>query len=204
MNLEDLDWVGGHPAVDFVNTVSGWRGDAPGDDYLADWPSLLRWHRMADLIGPRSSRFLDAGSDRAKAQAVRDAREFRDALHRLFRAVAHGDALPRDALEHLNAMFAKTVQWRRISAEGAEVTCGWNFDGAPPAAILGPVAWQAAELLEHGERGRIKECPNTESCGWLFVDTSRNRSSTWCSMKACGNAAKVRRFRARSAAQHLE
>ncbi|MGA2590961.1 MAG: CGNR zinc finger domain-containing protein [Bryobacteraceae bacterium] len=32
-------------------------------------------------------------------------------------------------------------------------------------------------------------------CGWMFLDTTRNRSRQWCDMRDCGNRAKVRRFR---------
>ena len=39
---------------------------------------------------------------------------------------------------------------------------------------------------------RVKECDN-ETCRWLFVDMSKNRSRRWCDMKDCGNRAKARR-----------
>jgi predicted RNA-binding Zn ribbon-like protein len=42
----------------------------------------------------------------------------------------------------------------------------------------------------------VRQCGG-ESCGWLFLDTSRNRSRQWCDMRDCGNLAKVRRFRER-------
>jgi predicted RNA-binding Zn ribbon-like protein len=32
-----------------------------------------------------------------------------------------------------------------------------------------------------------------EDCGWLFLDTSKNHTRRWCSMKSCGNRAKARR-----------
>lgn len=43
---------------------------------------------------------------------------------------------------------------------------------------------------------RLKRCANRD-CGWVFVDTSKNRSRQWCEMRTCGNRANVRRFRAR-------
>ncbi|MEU4831922.1 CGNR zinc finger domain-containing protein [Streptosporangium sp. NPDC023615] len=43
---------------------------------------------------------------------------------------------------------------------------------------------------------RLKVC--TEStCQWAFVDSSKNRSRSWCSMKVCGNRTKTRAYRAR-------
>jgi predicted RNA-binding Zn ribbon-like protein len=43
---------------------------------------------------------------------------------------------------------------------------------------------------------RVRVCAS-ETYGWLFIDTSKNRTRRWCSMSDCGNRAKVRRFRAR-------
>jgi predicted RNA-binding Zn ribbon-like protein len=197
--LEDLEWVGAHPALDFVNTVHGWTGEEAGEEYLRGYPEVLQWHRMAKLIGPVGTRALSRGGERAKALAHRRIIGLRDSLHRIFRAVAAGRALPQDALDDLNRVIRETVRWRRLTAENGRITCSWDFSDAPPHAILGPVAWQAAELLEHGPLERVKQCPDFEGCGWLFIDTSKNRSRTWCSMKTCGNAAKVRRFRERHA-----
>jgi predicted RNA-binding Zn ribbon-like protein len=195
--LDTLDQLGGHPALDFVNTVNSWRGVEPGAEFLHDYEDVLRWHRMAGLIGPHNSRALGGRTTRAEARALQGVRAFRNSLHAIFQAVATAAPLPQTALDHLNEAIRKTVSWRRLTASGSEISCGWDFTGAPPDAIVGPVAWQAVELLEHGEIHRIKECPLGEGCGWLFLDSSKNHSRTWCSMKTCGNSAKVKRFRAR-------
>ncbi|WP_344837816.1 CGNR zinc finger domain-containing protein [Actinocorallia longicatena] len=62
-----------------------------------------------------------------------------------------------------------------------------------------PAAWLAAALVEARSDGtwiRLKICP-AEDCRWSFLDTSRNRSRTWCDMKVCGNRTKTRAYRAR-------
>lgn len=195
--LEDLEWVGGHPALDFVNTVNMWRGDTPGEEYLHGYAELLDWHRMAGLVDEEDTVLLGRNSSRAQASAHRRALELRFALHELFRALAEDREPPQAALDELNGALRDTARWRRLEADGDGVTSRWQFDGAPPFALLGPLAWQAAGLLEHGPRDRIKECPGEGDCGWVFLDTSKNRSRTWCSMKTCGNHAKVKRFRER-------
>jgi predicted RNA-binding Zn ribbon-like protein len=58
--------------------------------------------------------------------------------------------------------------------------------------MLWPVVRDAADLLTSKELNRVGRCAD-ERCGWLFVDTSRNRSRRWCSMESCGNRAKARR-----------
>lgn len=197
--LEDIEIIGGHPAVDFVNTVSAWNVAAP-HDYLHDFDDFLRWNEKADLMGPNSLRNLRATPADEQARALIEARRLRDSLHAVLSARAGGRQLPREGLEHLNAVIRGTAAWRRLAADEdtnyLDICCLWDFNGAPAEAALGPVAWKAAELLELGALDRLKACPGSH-CGWLFLDTSKNRSRQWCSMKTCGNNAKVRRFRER-------
>ena len=194
---ETLEWHGGHPALDFVNTLDTWAPGQKAEDYLHGYEDLLDWNQKADFIGPNSRRSLSQGSAEAKAAAFAEAQALRRDLHALFQAVAHGAELPQRALDHLNALVQQTAAWRKLSAEGAKMSCGWSFKGAPPVAVLGPLVWRAAELLENGPLDRIKECPPPQGCGWLFLDTSKNRSRQWCSMQGCGTLAKVRNFRER-------
>ena len=201
-SLETLEWVGGHLALDFVNTVHDRRGDRQ-ESYLHGYEDLLAWCQKADLIGPNSRRYLSAGTERAKIAAFKESEELNAELFGVFRAAARHEPLPQDSLDYLNSLVQRTVAWRNISAcddEGRKISCGWDFKGAPPYAVLGPIVWRAMDLLENGPLDRIKECPPPEGCGWLFMDLSKNRSRQWCSMKTCGNASKVRRFRERQRA----
>lgn len=54
-------------------------------------------------------------------------------------------------------------------------------------------------LQSHGAWPRLKACTD-ERCQWAFLDTTRNRSRTWCSMEECGNREKTRRYRERKGA----
>jgi len=56
------------------------------------------------------------------------------------------------------------------------------------------VAMSRAEA--DGTWQRLKLC-REDTCQWAFVDTSKNRSRTWCSMGICGNRNKTRAYRAR-------
>lgn len=198
--LENIEIIGGHPAIDFVNTVHSWQEDPP-PDYLHGFNDLVEWHRMFDLVGPKAAARFKAAPAAEKKRVFREAIGLRADLHRIFAGLTGGKALPQDALDRLSDVIRRTARWRRLTADrasgGRALCCVWELDEAPAAALLGPVAWQAADLLENGSLERLKECPG-EDCGWLFLDTSKNRSRTWCSMRTCGNAAKVKRFRRRS------
>lgn len=62
-------------------------------------------------------------------------------------------------------------------------------------SVVGLIAAAAARLSIDGRWGRVKICP-ADDCRWAFYDSSRNRSRQWCSMRVCGNRAKVRNHRA--------
>ncbi len=76
-------------------------------------------------------------------------------------------------------------------------------DGVPRAVAHdapGALAIAAVELVTTGAWPRLKLCA-AETCRWAFVDESRNRSRSWCSMGVCGNRAKLRTFRSRAREQ---
>jgi predicted RNA-binding Zn ribbon-like protein len=68
-----------------------------------------------------------------------------------------------------------------------------------PSQLLAPIAESATDLLCNHELNRIKRCANP-TCGLFFYEIARNRQRRWCSMKTCGNRAKLAAFRRR---QHL-
>jgi len=39
----------------------------------------------------------------------------------------------------------------------------------------------------------VRVCAS-DTCGWLFLDTSKNHTRRWCDMKSCGNRAKARKY----------
>lgn len=61
---------------------------------------------------------------------------------------------------------------------------------------LATIASALASTLITGEVARVKRCP-AEDCGWVFWDSTKNRSRRWCSMQVCGNRDKARTFAAR-------
>lgn len=195
--MNDLELVGGSVALDFANTGS--LEGAPPSERLGTYEDLVVFARRTDLIGDGRAAELRAlaAEEPARATAVLErARELRDTLHRIFTAVAEAGR-PEDAhVESLNAFLAEGLRYRRLERD--ERCCGWTWSPGdePLAQILWPIVNEAADLLVDGDLERVKRCGN-DTCAWLFVDLSRNRSRRWCDMKDCGNRAKARRHYAR-------
>jgi predicted RNA-binding Zn ribbon-like protein len=100
-----------------------------------------------------------------------------------------------DAALHSRLVQTKSVQNKMPQVEGR---LEWRFDELTSSfgAMLWPIARAAADLLASSDVALVRAC-SSPTCQWLFLDTSKNHHRRWCSMKQCGNRAKVRRFYAK-------
>ena len=102
----------------------------------------------------------------------------REALYRLF---SQAGSRRRPAGEDLGVLQAE------VTGALAHFRVAWSpagfgqEDGDQASSgldrMLWPVAWSAAELLVQGPLERIRECPGQDTCGWLFLDVSKNTRS---------------------------
>jgi predicted RNA-binding Zn ribbon-like protein len=99
----------------------------------------------------------------------------------------------------LNAAVRDAAERRQIVATGRGFRWRWAGGGTSLESVLWPIARSAGELLASEERSQVRVC-DADTCAWLFVDRSRNRSRRWCSMDSCGNRAKARRHYSRKRA----
>jgi predicted RNA-binding Zn ribbon-like protein len=185
--------VGGRVCLDFTNTAGGWTaGFDLIDDRMNSYADLIAWSRRAGLI---DNRLASALRRKDAPRVLERARRLRLAIYRLCCAVVGlGKVRPGDvACVNGEARIFRGEE-RLVYAQGRfEMT----RPHAGPDCMLGPVAQCAVDLLTGDGLRRVRMCPG-ENCGWLFVDTSRNRTRQWCDMRMCGNLAKVRRFRERA------
>jgi predicted RNA-binding Zn ribbon-like protein len=182
-----FDRTGDHLALDFANTVSSRHTDRP-IERLPDYHALVSFARQSQLVSAAEAAHLDAWAEAEPDTAARvhdDAIVLREALHRLFSAVAA--SRPPDAAD-LDVLNERVARLRL----GADLAWHWD-DPAAPDALLAAVVRGAVELATGAERDRIRVC-DADDCLWIFLDTSKNRTRRWCDMKQCGNRMKARRF----------
>ena len=191
--------IGGVLCLDFVNTVD--PRHAPGRrEYLYDYAALVAWGGHAGAIeAGQGERLREAAAgDPAEAGRVLGrAIRLREALYPLFSRAAQGQPPGPDDLGVLQAELTRALPHLRIAWSPAGFGREWEQDSGELDQVLWPVAWSAAELLVQGPLERIRECPGQDTCGWLFLDLSKNASRRWCDMRVCGNRAKARRHYAR-------
>ncbi|HET7686950.1 MAG TPA: CGNR zinc finger domain-containing protein [Candidatus Limnocylindria bacterium] len=165
--------------VAFVNTIDL----EAGRDEIGTPERLAAWLRGRGMLDRRA---LVDGDAHARAVALReglralgranngegpDAQDLRD-------LAAATEGLP------LVASLAPGSAWR-LTPRSTGVD-----------AYLGMLVATTVRAMASGEWSRVKACQN-DVCRWLFIDRSRNRSHTWCSMAVCGSRAKSRAYRAR-------
>jgi predicted RNA-binding Zn ribbon-like protein len=189
---------GGHPALDFTNTVDN-RPVARRKDFLHSCADLISWARQAGLLSAAQAGELSRQARRAPARAqavLRRAVTLREALYETLSARAAGVPPPPRALKRINAFLPDALKRSRIV--GKEKRFDWEFsaDMRSLDRLLWIIGRAAVELLTSDDLALVRECA-ADDCGWLFFDRSRNRSRRWCNMQVCGNRDKVRRFRRR-------
>jgi predicted RNA-binding Zn ribbon-like protein len=192
-----FDFCGGQLAIDFTNTV-GSRGEAPAE-HLRTFGDLLAWAEARGVLTrPAAQRLRRAAASRpgSARTALADAVAVREALYRVIAAAAAARAPAPADLAIVNGHVRKTfscMQWADQHSR-LELTDEGMRNASMADPILRPVIRAAVELLTTAEIERVRTCAD-DSCAWLFLDTTRNRTRRWCDMKVCGNRSKVRRFR---------
>lgn len=178
--MRDIEIVGNALCLDFANTVNA--RPVTRWDVLATPNDAVAW---SVAVG-RPVDDLPAGDDAELAAT----RALREPIYRVFRSVAHGRPPDDDDLDALAAEYSVAVANGSLRIADGTYRMSW-----PEPRTLQQLRWEVAvsaiELLTQGPLDRLGECP---SCGWLFLDTSKNRRRRWCSMATCGSRDKARRY----------
>jgi predicted RNA-binding Zn ribbon-like protein len=195
--------VGGRACLDFANTLAP-RHPEPGAelrDYTPTYQDLVAWAARARLLTPAQRHRLTAaaGADPEGAAAVlQDARRLREATYQAFSAIAQGLPAPPDALGAIQDAYLAALQTAQLGPVPAGLDWRWPKEDDRLERVVWPLARSAVDLAVSGQLARVKRCPGDDGqCGWLFLDTSKNATRRWCSMRTCGSRVKSRRQAAR-------
>ena len=195
----NVKFIGGSLCLDFVNTVGARVGSCAYTilrDKLVTYEHLLKWSALSGLIAPVGIRRLAqraAGNPREAAAVLKRSVALREALYRVLKSLVDGRRAIRSDIEILEREMSIAKDHERLSPLARGFVWTWD-DRDALDQVLWAVSRSAAELLTSEELSNLRQCGG-EECGWMFLDTSRNRSRHWCDMRDCGNRAKVRRFR---------
>ena len=185
------------PALALANTLD-WRLREKPIELLKDYSELVRWARSVGALEPAQARGLrkwgeehPTGAARVLAEAV----GLREAIAAIATSLMKGRAPQPAPLARLEAACRAAQASRVLRPTSAGASWVWRED-LDPQRPLWVAALDAERILTSDDAARVRQCGDAE-CGWFFLDTSRNKSRRWCSMEACGNRNKARRFYSR-------
>ncbi|WP_322026964.1 CGNR zinc finger domain-containing protein [Burkholderia sp. BCC1977] len=187
------DFVGGHPALDFLNTVAD-TGKTRDEDKLVDWAAVRGWAGNSGLlVGADLARFLHHPRQDG-ADALAALHGFREEA---YAALAHltageGGSAGARAAERLAEAIRDAIG--RSTFDSVDGRFAWRPDARAASRWIDAAALGFEHLLRGDDFARVRQCGR---CTWFFVDRGRGVGRRWCDMRTCGNRAKVEAFRER-------
>lgn len=179
-------FLGGHVALDFLNTVMRVNGALV--DFFEHDDDVVSW------LGQAGFPIAKIGADTPPLSFLRAARTLRESLRSLIekrKAGKQGD------LSVLNAFLAEALSYPKLvfgKSRSLKIERVRRLD--TPEQILSPVAEAAADLLTTVDLDVVKRCEDGTCILW-FYDQTKSHHRRWCSMAICGNRHKVATYRKR-------
>jgi predicted RNA-binding Zn ribbon-like protein len=202
-DISQLKLIGGHPALDLVNTVEPRLLAPQPRDHLTDPAALLMWARRAGLVEPAEAETTAAAWAAAPATsqvALNAVREIREALYAVLLSATHD--VPDDSPATVAGLDELHIRWVAAVARGrfaldmnGESAIRADVGFAADLRVQDRAVAAAVDLLRSDDVSRVRRCRvDLGGCGWMFIDHSRNRSRRWCQMDDCGTQVKSRRL----------
>jgi len=190
-----FELIAGPVCLDFMNTLDDRFSNAP-KELLKTYLDLARFAEDAQILDTyQVDRLFELSQREPKPaqHALEAAIQLREAMYQVFWAIVNKKPAPSSALFTLNQYVQAAAQHAQLVPVNDHFE--WRFEEARRdlQAPLWPIARSAADLLASDQLALVRACAS-ETCQWLFLDTSKNHQRRWCDMKLCGNRAKSQRF----------
>ncbi|CCG01647.1 CGNR zinc finger domain-containing protein [Blastococcus saxobsidens] len=191
-DLSRFQRVGGHPAIDFVNTLGG-LPEAPDDEYLFGYADLVTFIEGGRLLADGRPAAAGRRPRTPAALAVLDrALQLRGSLDRVLRARLAGQPTSGGDLDLVRQAYVTALTHATLQPTDGPYDWPGDLTATPSTSRYGPSpptrwTWCA--------QGGHTSSPGAGTVGG-FLDTSKNHSRRWCSMNSCGSIMKMRRYRA--------
>lgn len=193
-------FLGGHPAVDFLNTAFVPEGRPV--ETIGDGRAFVDWLVGAGLIDEATAaRLLRRVGGKAMDSAAAEARKVREwARYWLTRWRVAPESNYGEEIAALNELLARGSSYREVvtAEEGLGVVERARIETADaPLALL---ASHIAALVTQEQPSLVKQCAGS-GCTLWFLDRTKSHRRMFCSATVCGNRAKVAAYRRRQRAR---
>ena len=184
--------------LDFVNTLDLWPIPNDGLDSPA---TALAWLCAHGLMHEEAREGLLRQYERSPGagwEMLARLHRVREAMRGVLEAGAARRAPDAADLAEINRALRTHYIYELVPAPDG-LSLDHRHQGDPVDGAMARLAEAIGRELIQGEAARLRVCLN-DHCRWVFKDTSRTGKRKWCSMRSCGNRAKVARHRAKQRA----
>ena len=182
-------------ALEFVDTIETEKG-VPVDQFTSTGVAI-DWLRQHGLLHEPIEAEVEAlrrpGPDSDKALAR--IRRVREALREIVTASVEGRPAAGRAIDLVNRVMLERQRFLLVCGDGGELD--HRHEGDAIADVLARLAERVARQVISPDADRLRVCAS-DSCDWVFYNSSRTGRRRWCDMTTCGNRAKAARHRART------
>ena len=189
----DFLLLGAHPAIDFANTLVPPPG--PDIEFLQSWVDVIDWLKETELSDGQN-REVSVPEAPASLETVRN---LRHAWKTTLEQIMAGHGVQPQFIQQLNRILCLDTFSEALWVDGKRSfhlhRSRSLLEGERLALAI--VARSIAKFLITAEYKYLRRCANTDSCGIVFYDTTKNHRRQWCSNSMCGNRYKVAEFRRR-------
>lgn len=193
-SIDTLPLDGGALPFHLINTVHAWKGQND-HEYLNSYEDFLAWSAKVEVLKKaevqelkRTAALHPAAAKKALQQVI----ESRLLLYRFFSTLASGNGRPLALLlTNYNDSVQKALAHFAWQPAGQELRFIRKKEPTDLLLPLWLVLKASHDLLLTEDQTRIKECA---MCGWIFLDTTKNKKRKWCSPETCGSIEKSKRY----------
>lgn len=196
-DVHQHELIGGRLCLDFANTVSWHDSSEQSRELLTSYEKLVNWSLQANILKKKQALSLLKQAEEQPSKGIevlQQAIELRESIFNIFSLVLNNETPASKDLSILNEAIGNAYGMMRVVPKEHQFSMEFMIGEERLDGMFPPIIQSAVDILiSEKELSRVKKCEG-EPCGWLFLDTSRNRSRRWCSMADCGNRAKAKRF----------
>ncbi len=193
--MEDVyigTFVGGHPALDFVNSISD-SNKSREKSRIGDWDQFKLWARAANIFPEEYLKQLDTVTRPSNHSSILDGvHQLREVTYRMLSSIASGETPSKEHQAFVEAQI-KTAISNGVLGHRDRLH-QWTIAIDHPDWVIGTLALSIESLIRSQDFRKLRECGR---CSWFFLDTGRGRGRKWCDMRKCGNRSKSQSFRDR-------
>lgn len=185
-------FVGGHPALDFVNTVIG-NDKNRERSRIGDWDHFQSWAIASNMFRVDHVKRLDTVSESSNCSSILEAIHYlRETAYSMLSSIASGGVPSGEHRACIEAHIKVAVDNGVLNY--SDNMYEWVVAVDHPNWLIDTLALSMENLLRSEDFRKLRECGR---CSWFFLDTGRGKGRKWCDMSTCGNRYKSESFRNR-------